>query len=98
MGFLYSENLLILVTHLVCSFLEFAEADSFFCFTNLMSEIRDNFIKTLDDSQCGIGMIILLLQRNSGLEAIKQSQTQNKAHDWLCVDTCPQAANHCALF
>ena len=44
-----------------------------------MSEIRDNFIKTLDDSQCGIGMISLLLQRNSGLEAIKQSQTQNKA-------------------
>ncbi|WAR31652.1 TBC13-like protein [Mya arenaria] len=33
---------------------EFAEADSFFCFTNLMSEIRDNFIKSLDDSQCGI--------------------------------------------
>ncbi|XP_053391749.1 TBC1 domain family member 13-like [Mercenaria mercenaria] len=37
---------------------EFAEADSFFCFTNLMSEIRDNFIKTLDDSQCGIGNLM----------------------------------------
>lgn len=37
---------------------EYAEADSFFCFTNLMAEIRDNFIKTLDlDSQCGIGKI-----------------------------------------
>ena len=35
---------------------EFAEADSFFCFTNLMAEIRDNFIKTLDESQCGIGV------------------------------------------
>ncbi|XP_078472193.1 TBC1 domain family member 13 isoform X2 [Lampetra fluviatilis] len=34
---------------------EHAEADTFFCFTNLMSEIRDNFIKSLDDSQCGIG-------------------------------------------
>ncbi|CAL1527388.1 unnamed protein product [Lymnaea stagnalis] len=34
---------------------EFAEADSFFCFTQLMSEIRDFFIKTLDDSQFGIG-------------------------------------------
>ncbi|CAG5116433.1 unnamed protein product, partial [Candidula unifasciata] len=32
-----------------------AEADSFFCFTGLMGEIRDFFIKTLDDSQCGIG-------------------------------------------
>ncbi|KAK6194438.1 hypothetical protein SNE40_000072 [Patella caerulea] len=34
---------------------EYAEADSFFCFTNLMAEIRDHFIKTLDDSDCGIG-------------------------------------------
>ncbi|BFZ05703.1 hypothetical protein BsWGS_08742 [Bradybaena similaris] len=34
---------------------EFAEADSFFCFTCLMGEIRDFFIKTLDDSQYGIG-------------------------------------------
>ncbi|ESN95601.1 hypothetical protein HELRODRAFT_92779 [Helobdella robusta] len=30
------------------------EADTFWCFTNLMSEIRDNFIKHLDDSACGI--------------------------------------------
>ncbi|KAA8584678.1 hypothetical protein FQN60_008463 [Etheostoma spectabile] len=30
------------------------KADTFFCFTNLMSENRDNFIKSLDDSQCGI--------------------------------------------
>lgn len=37
---------------LSCS--EYAEADTFFCFTNLMSENRDNFIKSLDDSQCGI--------------------------------------------
>lgn len=31
-----------------------AEADCFFCFTNLMSEIRQNFIRTLDDSDSGI--------------------------------------------
>lgn len=31
-----------------------AEADCFFCFTALMSEIRDFFIKTLDDSVGGI--------------------------------------------
>lgn len=36
------------------SIAEHAEADTFFCFTNLMAEIRDNFIKSLDDSQCGI--------------------------------------------
>ncbi|XP_046547895.1 TBC1 domain family member 13-like isoform X1 [Haliotis rubra] len=40
---------------------EYAEADSFFCFTNLMAEIRDNFIKTLDDSQCGIGNLMMKL-------------------------------------
>lgn len=33
---------------------EHAEADCFFCFTALMSEIRDFFIKTLDESEGGI--------------------------------------------
>uniref|UniRef100_A0A5S6R478 TBC1 domain family member 13 n=1 Tax=Trichuris muris TaxID=70415 RepID=A0A5S6R478_TRIMR len=33
---------------------EHAEADSYFCFQNLMSEIVDNFIKTLDKSTVGI--------------------------------------------
>lgn len=33
---------------------EHAEADCFFCFTALMSEIRDCFIKTLDESEGGI--------------------------------------------
>ncbi|CAI5455743.1 unnamed protein product [Caenorhabditis angaria] len=33
---------------------EFAEADTFFCFQQLMSEVKDNFIKTLDNSICGI--------------------------------------------
>ncbi|XP_035225794.1 TBC1 domain family member 13-like [Stegodyphus dumicola] len=37
---------------------KYAEADSFFCFTNLMSEIRDFFIKTLDDSASGIGAMM----------------------------------------
>jgi len=35
-------------------FLEHAEADCFFVFTNLMSEIRDFFIKTLDETDSGI--------------------------------------------
>jgi len=38
-----------------------AEADAFFCFTNVMSEIRDNFIKTLDKSMIGIQGLILKL-------------------------------------
>ena len=33
---------------------EYAEADTFFCFVNLMAEIRDNFVKTLDNSATGI--------------------------------------------
>ena len=33
---------------------EYAEADAFFCLVNLMSEIRDNFVKTLDNSASGI--------------------------------------------
>ncbi|EEC12724.1 rabGAP domain-containing protein, putative [Ixodes scapularis] len=41
-----------------------AEADCFFCFTSLMAEIRDFFLKTLDDSACGIGA---MMQRLMGL-------------------------------
>jgi TBC1 domain family member 13 len=39
---------------------EFAEADCFWCFTALMSEIRDFFIKSLDETDTGIrGMMKL---------------------------------------
>lgn len=34
---------------------EAAEADTYYCFQLLMSEIKDNFIKCLDTSSCGIG-------------------------------------------
>ncbi|KAF4532117.1 hypothetical protein B566_EDAN004122 [Ephemera danica] len=40
---------------------EHAEADCFFCFTNLMSEIRDFFIKSLDDAECGIKRLMARL-------------------------------------
>lgn len=40
------------------SFREYAEADCFFCFTNLMSEIRDFFIKTLDETDHGINKMM----------------------------------------
>lgn len=42
-------------------FIENVEVDVFFCFTNLMLEIRDNFIKILDDLVCGIGEFSSLL-------------------------------------
>jgi hypothetical protein len=40
-----------------------AEADSFFCFTIVMSEIRDRFIKSLDHSETGINAVIDSVQR-----------------------------------
>lgn len=42
---------------------EFAEPDCFWCFTALMSEIRDFFIKTLDESDNGIRGKMNLLSR-----------------------------------
>jgi len=36
---------------------EYAEADTYFCFQNLMGDIRDNFIRSMDNSQDGIGKL-----------------------------------------
>ena len=35
-----------------------AEADAFFCFTNIMSEVRDRFIKSLDHSDSGVLAVV----------------------------------------
>ena len=48
----------VLATDPDVAFREHAEADAFFCFTALMSEMRDVFIKTLDDSSTGIGALM----------------------------------------
>lgn len=48
-----------------------AEADCFFCFTNLMSDIRDFFIKTLDDSSTGIQALMIKL--NNRVEEVDQA-------------------------
>ncbi|QQP35247.1 TBC1 domain family member 13 [Caligus rogercresseyi] len=49
---------------------KYAEADTFFCFTNLMSDIRDFFIKTLDESETGInGMMLKLMNRIKGYDS-----------------------------
>ena len=40
-------------------------------------------------------------ESSSGLEVIKLEfiiKFKIKPNDWLLADTCPQAANHCALF
>jgi len=50
---------------------EHAEADCFFCFTNLMSDIRDFFIKTLDDSSTGIQAMMVRL--NNRLKEVDQA-------------------------
>ncbi|XP_067009228.1 TBC1 domain family member 13 [Anabrus simplex] len=63
---------------------EHAEADCFFCFTNLMGEIRDFFIKSLDESECGI----------SGM--MSRLGEQLKSSDWQVwqrlqvLELCPQ--------
>lgn len=41
-----------------CLFSEHAEPDTFFVFTNLMAEIRDFFIKSLDEAECGINQLM----------------------------------------
>ena len=54
-----------------------AEADAFFCFTMLMSEIRDVFIKTLDDSAMGIGAWLLAEgERQPGGRMVVRSRTR----------------------
>lgn len=57
-------------SHIIRDFiLAYAEPDCFFCFTNLMSDIRDFFIKTLDESSTGInGMMKRLMNRVQALD------------------------------
>ncbi|CAG4942230.1 unnamed protein product [Colias eurytheme] len=42
-------------------FRKHAEADCFFCFTNLMAEIRDFFIRALDETESGINYMMAKL-------------------------------------
>ena len=46
-----------------------------------------------------VGLPMIVIQ--PGLEVIKfedRLRLKIKHNDWLLADTCPQAANHCALF
>lgn len=63
---------------------EHAEADCFFCFTNLMSEIRDFFIKTLDDSESGI--TVMMRRLSEQLKAIDY----HVWHQLTTLDVKPQ--------
>ncbi|XP_036148660.1 TBC1 domain family member 13 isoform X6 [Monomorium pharaonis] len=61
-----------------------AEADTFFCFTNLMAEIRDFFIKTLDEAEFGI---------NSMMSKLTNQVRANDPDVWLRLhqqELCPQ--------
>ncbi|XP_077278175.1 TBC1 domain family member 13 [Temnothorax americanus] len=61
-----------------------AEADTFFCFTNLMAEIRDFFIKTLDEAEFGI---------NSMMSKLTNQVRANDPEVWLRLhqqELCPQ--------
>lgn len=50
-----------LINFSLLSHVEHAEADCFFTFTKLMSEIRDFFIKSLDEAESGIGHLMTRL-------------------------------------
>ena len=57
------------------------------------SEMRKKHILVLLSHTCSI-------LGKPGLEVIKieySLRLKIKRNDWLLVDTCPQAANHCAL-
>lgn len=61
-----------------------AEADTFFCFTNLMAEIRDFFIKTLDEAEFGI---------NSMMSKLTNQVRANDPEIWSRLyqqELCPQ--------
>lgn len=63
---------------------EHAEADTFFCFTNLMAEIRDFFIKSLDEAEFGI---------NAMMEKLVGEVKTNCYDVWLRLnqqELCPQ--------
>ena len=56
----------------------------------------------IDDVQhkVPVGMCVQQIMK-SGLEVIKleyKLRLKIKRNDWLLADTCPQTANHCALF
>ena len=73
----------IYISILLC-FIEHAEADTFFCFTNLMAEIRDFFIKTLDEAEFGI---------NSMMSKLTNQVRANDPDIWLRLhqqELCPQ--------
>jgi hypothetical protein len=57
----------------------YAEADTFYLFTNLMAEIRDFFIRSLDNSKSGIQDMIqqlmsLLKEKDGIVYTLLQSQ------------------------
>lgn len=64
---------------------EEAEADTFYCFQLLMSEVKDNFIKSLDSSSCGIEWALAHFSRM--FEAFEPELYQ---HVVLQLDVKPQ--------
>uniref|UniRef100_A0A915PJG2 E3 ubiquitin-protein ligase n=1 Tax=Setaria digitata TaxID=48799 RepID=A0A915PJG2_9BILA len=57
---------------------EAAEADTYYCFQLLMSEIKDNFIKTLDSSNCGIDVINIW-------DSLFSSPDRLRFLHWICL-------------
>lgn len=64
---------------------EYAEADTYYCFQILMSEIKDNFIKTLDNSNCGISWAM-----NQFCERLRSCDIQLYSHLMTDLSIKPQ--------
>jgi len=60
-----------------------AEADAFYCFQNLMSEIKDNFISHLDESSCGIDRLMTRFYELLKAKDLELYQQLNENQDIL---------------
>ncbi|CAK1554166.1 unnamed protein product [Leptosia nina] len=76
----------------------YAEPDCFFCFTNLMAEIRDLFIRSLDETESGINNMMSrlseCLKRNDPVvwEQLKKQELRPQYYSfrWLTLLLCQE--------
>ena len=67
--------------------------------SNYFQQMHENLLRAIDITAFDTPYINY--QYQSGLKVIKLEYSLRlkiKRNDWLLADTCPQAANHCALF
>jgi hypothetical protein len=60
-----------------------AEADTYWCFMLLLVQFRDNFVKTLDNSEMGINALMAQFDRVSEPSPIKRPGLVNQLPQYL---------------